>query len=278
MPAKTSKEVTDRENRCQLLLTAITKQGPRIADLLLGLVRPFLLPDDAVPDYMGSFVGLARRLGGALARLRTADERVYAANARRSSLRQQLDQKSKALGKLISRVLRTVSSQFVEPSLGELGLESPTNRNTTPLLRQADRIDETFGRDNVDQLLGEPSFSQPVDPRSQVADVRALADQVRGLDRQIDENRREHDEALIEKNKAKEEHDRVFLHTARTFESFCRLAGEDELAHRVRESQKRTRRTATETGEGGSPPPPPEGDGSDPVADLPEDTSSTEKV
>jgi len=277
MPAKTSKEVTDRENRCQFLLTAITKQGPRIADFLLGLVRPFLLPDDAESDFMGTLVGLARRLDGVLARLRSADERVYAANARRSVLRQQLDQKTKELGKLISRVFRTVASQFVEPSLGELGLESPTNRNTTPLLRQAERIDETFGRDDLDRLLGESSFSEPVNPRSQAADVKVVADEVRDLDRQIDENRREHDEALIEKNKAKEEHDRVFLHTARTFESFCRLAGEDELADRVRETQRRRRRTTDETGEGDNPQPPPQGDGADPVATQ-EDTMSVQNV
>ena len=277
MPAKTSKEVTDRENRCQFLVTAITKQGPRIADMLLGLVRPFLLPDDAVPDYMGSLVSLTRRLGGALVRLRSADERVYAATAKRSRLRRQLDQKTKELGKLLSRFLQTVSHQFVDPSLGELGLESPTNRNAIPLLRQAERIDETFGRDNVDQLLGESSFSQPADPRAYVADVKAVADEVRDLDRQVDEHRREYDEALVEKNKAKKEHDRLFLHTARTFESFCRLAGEDELADRVRETQKRRRRTTTETGEGESPTPPPEGDGTDPVA-AQEDTTSAQGV
>jgi hypothetical protein len=101
---------------------------------------------------------------------------------------------------------------------------------------------------------------------------------VRDLDRQVDEHRRELDEGLIEKNKAKEEHDRVFLHTARAFESFCRLAGEDELADRVRKSQPRTRRAADEPGEGEPSPPPPAGDGSDPVADLPADTSSIQKV
>ena len=181
MPARTSKEVTDREDRCLFLLTAITKQGPRIAAVLLDLVRPFLLPDDAVSDFMATLVGLARRLDGALQRLKAADERVYAAKARRLRVRRQRDDKTGDLGKLISRVFQTVSHQYVEPSLGELGLESPTNRNRTPLLRQAKRLDETFRRDDVERLLGQSSFSQPVDPRSQVADVQGLAGEVRGL-------------------------------------------------------------------------------------------------
>lgn len=56
---------------------------------------------------------------------------------------------------------------------------------------------------------------------------------------QIDVVQRTYDKALVHKDKLKKEHGVLFLHTARTFESKCRIAGENELADRVRPSEKR---------------------------------------
>ncbi len=65
--------------------------------------------------------------------------------------------------------------------------------------------------------------------KTKVTRLRGVSDEQRRLNREAQESRKV-------KNRKLEEHKDTFLWTARTLEGFYRLAGEDELADRIRPS------------------------------------------
>ena len=76
-----------------------------------------------------------------------------------------------------------------------------------------------------------------------------------------------YDEALIERQRAREDYGTLFVHSVRPFESFCRLAGEHEMAARVRPSERNPGQTEVE----------PEETPDDAVQEVPEEEASTVK-
>lgn len=244
MPARTSKEVTDLQKACLFLLSALMRQGEWVADKLLGLVGPHLEEGDVEPGFFPVIVALARNLRASLDRLVAADEAVYAANVRLGWLRDRRGALFSQLARKVARLRLTLINQFVAPRLDDLGFEDETARSPVPLLRQADRIAEVFRGEGLEELLGEPVFEQPVDLRSQVSELAPTADELRETLDDVDDARRRFDEVQVTKDQTMEEHGSLFLRTARSFEDLCRIAGEDELADRVRPSEKRPGQTA----------------------------------
>ena len=239
MPARTSKEVTDRQKSCGFVLTALLRQGARVAEQVLQLVQPHLEEGDEAPGFFPVVVALARKMGASIDQLVAADETLYEANARYTRLREQQNDLFSKLARKLARLRLTLLNQYVAPRVVDLGLEGETARSPRPLLRQADRIVKVFAGEGVEKLLGESVFSEPANLRSQSAELDPLAGDLRLNLQRVDEARRTLDEAKVARDKLKDQHDEVFLRSSRTFEDFCRLAGEKELADKVRPSEKR---------------------------------------
>ena len=253
MAARTSKEVTDRQKSCRFVLSAFLRQGERIADQLLDLVRPHLEEGDVEPGFFPVISSLARRLQASLHQLVEVDETVYSANVRFGKLRDEREALFARLARLIARLRLTLINQFVAPRLDDLGLENETARSPIPLLRQADRIGQVFVGEGVAKLLGESIFEQPVGAASQAAELAPVAEALRRILEEVDDARRQLDEGVVAKEERMKDHDQVFLRTARSFEDFCRLAGEQKLAERVRPSKDRPGQTEEEPPEDDPP-------------------------
>ena len=115
------------------------------------------------------------------------------------------------------------------------GIEGPTAQRREKLLRQAELAIARFEQPNLE--FPESEFEGfTVDPegaarglKAKVTRLRGVFDEQRRLNREVQESRKV-------KNRRLEEHKDTFLWTARTLEGFYRLAGEEELADRIRPS------------------------------------------
>ncbi len=117
-------------------------------------------------------------------------------------------------------------------------IEGPTAQRKEKLLRQAELAIARFEQPDLEFPASElEGFT--VDPegaarglKAKVTRLRSVTDEQRRLNREVQESRKV-------KNRLLEEHKDTFLWTARTLEGFYRLAGEDELADRIRPSLRR---------------------------------------
>jgi hypothetical protein len=239
MLAKTSKEVTDRQRDCHFLTTALHNQGPRISNQLLDQVRPHLLEGDVEPTAEPMQVAMARALDANMRDTVAADEAMFYANARLDELRIERVEATRQVGQGVIMLRRMVRGQYSAPRLHHLGLGTATAKTPSLLLRQADRITAAFNGQELLALLGTPFLEGQVPPQGAAAELSARAERLRAVLDEIDELVRRRDEAYVAKVRHLDAHEQLFVYIARTFEAQCRLAGEAELAERVRRSTSR---------------------------------------
>ena len=242
MSAKTSKEVTNRQRSCHFLLTAFERQGNEVSGQLAETLVPMMAEGQSAPEVGPVVDAFGVWLGALIDRLVEHDETLYGTNARLGKVRRVRDAAVTELVQEISRLRLSIENQYRSPKLDRLGFETPISRSPMPLLRQARRLVEALGSEELGDLLGPPNYAQPFDPSTHRQELQTHVDRVSETVHQIDALQRDFDRALIDKRRTMGEHDEVFLHTARVFESLCRLVKESELAERVRLSPRRAGR------------------------------------
>ena len=152
------------------------------------------------------------------------------------------------------------------------GIEGPTARKAKKLVRQANLA---IGR------LEQPGLELPphdiggvqLDLENLAADLRAKVERLSAVLAAQQRALRVAQETRKEKNRAKESHERLLLWSARTLEGYYQLAGEQELAERIRPATRRLGRpvspeTPDTTGEETPP------DEEDPEDSEPDDPDS----
>ena len=247
MAAKFSTRVTGWQKLGRFLGKALLgSQGQRVAGKMLDRIRPLLQEGDSLPDFFATFRGLTVNLKDGLVRLIMADDLLYDANARLTALRDRRENLYKRLTALVTALRGSLQSQFVAPRFDHLGFGDRTARTIDLLLRQARRIGKTFQADNLDEILGEANFENVYDPRPSANELILVADELSETMEDVDETVRDRDELQIDRNQTLDEVYGIYNHTARGFESCCRLVGEGEIANRVRPPVGRVSRSSGE--------------------------------
>ncbi|MEM7585782.1 MAG: hypothetical protein AAF560_20500 [Acidobacteriota bacterium] len=253
MTAKTSKETSDREKACRFVLAALSQQSQELSQKLQALYQPFLDEGDPVPDFLGTLTALGRGIKKAILEVIRADTVLFTANAALAATRQARSDRTADLSRLIIGLRQACNALFRDLSVQELGFDQRTAQDPVPLLIQAERI--------VERLRGGSASEVEHVFEGDDFDPARYADQIEqkaaGLREALDafvEARRHSEKVMLEKRALTGEYDTLFLHGARTFESYCRLVGKADLADRVRPSESRKGRTEIEPEETGSEP------------------------
>jgi hypothetical protein len=261
-----SVQVRNRNNNATYVASSVDAHGQEVANRL-GVM------DAALP--------LAERLGAAdikrfLAwcgsvltvtntRLAEAEQQYVTEQADDPAVRQERDDSFCALLSSTIQVRDRVDSVFGSSALATYGLQEPAPRSQEPL--------QAYAKTMVMLLRQHPRMAVD-DVGSEFDTVRAAGAvelKLNALDRSLGRmlvEKRELDAAMITRNAKMAEWERVYRGVSNALAGLYHLAGETELASRIRPTQRRMSGVESVTDE-------PVGDADAPAGDLPADDADT---
>jgi hypothetical protein len=248
-------DVTSKIRFCLFVLAALSEQGPKVAELVQAKSLPSLGEGDEPPPFLAQIQALGRLLQAALDRLVERDRELVDENDRRAALLKARDGDAGKLRRRIVGLRRIIFGCYAAPEAAKLGLVGRFSREPIALLRQSELICKRLQGDDLAQTLGEPLFDPPIDPEPFARQVEPDIEVVRQSFDAHHRSKRRLDQLLAEKKTAMADYNVTFLRVARQFEDLCRLAGENDLADKVRPSASRPGQTENDPAEDAVTPP-----------------------
>ncbi len=228
---------------------SVAAHGPIVARKLDELYGQNLEEGQSAPDFQGTMSALNDRLAGSRQGLAMADNQNVEQLRKLDELQQESNELFPKLYQHMSAARNTLDQLFGKGSAFRVAsIEGPTAQRKEKLLRQAELAIARFEQPGLEFPASEYEGFE-VDPegaarglKAKVTRLRGVFDEQRRLNREVQESRKV-------KNRKLEEHKKTFVWTARTLEGFYRLAGEEELADRIRPSLGRRGLRAVDVGE-----------------------------
>lgn len=215
---------------------SVETHGPIVVRKLAEVYARNLEEGQDAPYFQGTMLALKDRLAGSRQSLAVADNQNVEQLRQLDELQQESNELLPKLYRHMSAARHTMDELFGKGSAFRVAsIEGPTAQRREKLLRQAELAIARFEQPNLEFPASEfEGFT--VDPEGaarglkvKVTRLRGVFDEQRRLNREVQESRKV-------KNRTLEEHKKTFVWTARTLEGYYRLAGEDELADRIRPS------------------------------------------
>lgn len=231
-----SKQVVDRQKSAQAVIAAGETNASLIAAELEKLLTPHLRKTEKIPDVDLLIDLVARYLGTSTDAMIAADEKNLLELAGDDAARNDRDEAAAALYAAVGDLREWVTALFGTAALRALGFSGPTPQEPAALSRFAGE---------VISALTSPKLPKPKragikwDPADAIAELKAARE---ALDKHlagVAPEAREAQGTLAAKNTSIAEYDERFARTAGFYAGLFRLAGQADLADRVRPSPRR---------------------------------------
>ncbi|MCU0691993.1 MAG: hypothetical protein MUF54_11375 [Polyangiaceae bacterium] len=245
-----TKAVTNRQKDTQAIVAAADTHALAIAETLSSLIKPHLKRGEQTPDFGLVITVLARLLTARDATMVAADEAHELELGDDTASRNARDASTAALGKHLVDLREVLVGMFGSTIVRTLGFSGTVPRDPVVLLRYAGEIAAAIRN------------APPVKPRIKgaewnQADVAAQIDELRAaIERALHDVARELREAqgtLEAKNKAIAARDATCAGVAEMLGGLLRVAGNWELAEKLRPVVRRATETPGEPEEPQSP-------------------------
>jgi hypothetical protein len=261
-----SKQVSDLKKGAAAVTAAAETHAERIAQALQEQLHGHLGAGETMPDLALVVRLLGRHLDGARAQMETADE---AHEAELRDDQEPRDLRDKMAVEVYERLIGLRDSTVAMYGVGvarELGLVGETPTDPVVLLRQGTQVANALSKIKL------PPSRLPgtsLDPAALRTALMATLGALEGHLNDVARETREAQATLTAKHRAINNYTRNFSGTADALSGLLLIAGEPELAERVRPSRRRPGQTEEDTGgtpsEGGSEP----SGGMNPAANTP---------
>ncbi len=253
MPRETNKLALRHLEKTEYLVVSAKTQKPTVNDRL-AKIDPTPAGEGTgeappAPDWNQLQEWSIHTLEDSAEEVRSTDHDLRKSRVRLTNARQDRDGKMERMASGHRSLRQSFTGTYGPKSLPLVGLAAVPARALVPVREQ---MREAVGRMRDPLLasaLPEPLVGQkPIDLES-VADARdAEIGDLETKMGEIDELRKQTDEALIVRDQALAENRRVYSNVGRLLEGVYRLAGLDELADRIRATQRSARKQDEESG------------------------------
>ena len=225
----------------------VTSIATHAKEIAAQLVELWTAEGESPPDVEGNLAALGNGLAASERRVAEADQRHVRQLAVTMGLRQQIREVNARIYRRLSKIRRVMDELHGEGKAFILAnIEGPTAETPRRLLRQCQLA--------LVQLL-DPSIELPsheldgitVDPRALALGLQADVDLQQSLLADLRRERRLLQKTRKEKNRANDQHRYTLLWTSRIVEGYYMLAGEVELAERLRPATRRKSRPSTDS-------------------------------
>ncbi len=203
------------------------------------------------PDFPATFRAMKDKLGDSRETLSLAEERHIGLIRQTVEYREERQQLNGGLYEDFSSMRRTVEELYRGKGKDNVnafvvaGIQGPTAQKPTKLLRQIDLAVGHLRQPGLE--FPESRFGETrLEPAKLVQVLKPRCDRLHQVQTDLHRVAAETNASRKEKNRAIEAHKEIFLWVSQGAESLFHLAGEHELAERIRPSTRRPGRRAVE--------------------------------
>ncbi len=233
--------VMKRKALCDLVVGATTVQGPEIGGSLGDYLSPVLGEAETLPDLAAPIELYGRKLQSFCDVMVATDEKYLAEIARLDAVEAEAEGPMRRMKDKILSLRFTCRGLIGEESLRPLGLDFNLAQDVPGVLRQAEIIRERVVTSESQLLpkrwvaseLEREASAQELDP--EIGELRLVSDRL------VEQGKRV-DTAKVRKDKALKEVDRNYIPIVRVLEATFRVAGETDLADRIRPTERQLSR------------------------------------
>ena len=236
------KSVTDRAQSCRAVKWAIDTHGTRLAGDLGDTFHP-LLADGQVMPFETQLELFKKKLCLDLDRVVATDRQYRDQKARESISRRHRDDQVDSVTSEVLGLRKALTGILSDDKLAELGFARRTPTRPEVLQEQASHLVERLG-DSESDMSGSRYRNLQLDVSDLAQELNVAVEALQTASDDLVREERETEVLKLAKDEALTTYNQSFLWIARTVEALCRLAGLDEVAKRVRPSQRRPGVTA----------------------------------